>query len=307
MNNADKMYARLRFKNKVYESQGQAFEDFFVLIMTKVYENFQPVRAYGRIGDKKNDGFDKTTGVYYQVFSPDDITKKGTINDAVSKLDNDFRGLYESWNDCCPIKKYYFVIYYKYKGIDPLITQKVIELNNEFNDVDIDVFLAKDLQREFEKLNEVDVMEIIGFIPSVSLPSIEYGALGDVVTYLTSIELPESKNEKLVVPDFNEKIMFNGLSEDIKIILQRGSYQEGILERYFNENPGLKEVLQEKFNALYLKSCEKISDSEEKASNLRFFYILDESCPKRTISIKSCIEVLMAYYFSTCDIFEEPQ
>ena len=53
MNNADKMYARLQFKNKVYESQGQAFEDFFVLIMTKVYENFQPVRAYGRIGDKK--------------------------------------------------------------------------------------------------------------------------------------------------------------------------------------------------------------------------------------------------------------
>lgn len=53
MNNTDKIYATLRFKNKVYESQGQAFEDFFVLIMTKVYENFQPVRAYGRIGDKK--------------------------------------------------------------------------------------------------------------------------------------------------------------------------------------------------------------------------------------------------------------
>lgn len=53
MNNADKIYATLRFKNKIYESQGQTFEDFFVLIMTKVYENFQPVRAYGRIGDKK--------------------------------------------------------------------------------------------------------------------------------------------------------------------------------------------------------------------------------------------------------------
>lgn len=122
-------------------------------------------------------------------------------------------------------------------------------------------------------------MEIIGFIPSVSLPSIEYGALGDVVTYLMSIELPESKNEKLVVPDFDEKIIFNGLSEDIKIILQRGSYQDGILERYFNENPGLKEVLQEKFNALYLKSCEKISDSEEKASNLRFFIFLINLVP----------------------------
>lgn len=307
MNNADKIYATLRFKNKIYESQGQTFEDFFVLIMTKVYENFQPVRAYGRIGDKKNDGFDKTTGAYYQVFSPEDITKNSTIREAVSKLENDFRELYENWNNCCLIKKYYFVINDKYKGIDPLITQKAIDLDNEFTNVDINIFLVKDLQREFEKLNDVDVMEIIGFIPSVSLPNIEYGALGDVVSYLMSIELPESKNEKLVVPDFDEKIQFNGLSEEIKIILQRGSYQEGILKTFFNENPGLKEELQEKFNALYLKSCEEISNSEEMASNLLFFYILDKSCPKRTISIKSCIEVLMAYYFSTCDIFEEPQ
>lgn len=65
MNNADKMYARLQFKNKVYESQGQAFEDFFVLIMTKVYENFQPVRAYGRIGDKKM--MDSTKQLEYTI------------------------------------------------------------------------------------------------------------------------------------------------------------------------------------------------------------------------------------------------
>lgn len=34
--------------------------------------------------------------------------------------------------------------------------------------MDIEAFLAKDLQYKFEKLDEDDVQELIGFIPSAS-------------------------------------------------------------------------------------------------------------------------------------------
>lgn len=307
MKKEDKYIARIQFKLKVLQSKGQTFEDFFVSVMTKADENFQPVKAYGNIGDQKNDGFNKEMGIYYQVFAPEDITKDKTVYEAVKKLEQDFRGLYEKWNDTFKIKKYFFVVNDKYEGVNPIITKKILALNNEFAGIDIAIFLAKDLQREFEKLDEDDVQELIGFIPSASSALIEYGSLGEVVDYLMKTELPKVKNDKLIVPDFDEKITFNGLSTEVKSRLLTGSYQEGALTRYFNENPGTREILQEKFHALYQMACEEILDTQEDEADCKFYYILERACPKKTTGTVSCVEVLMAYYFSSCDIFEEPR
>ena len=46
---------------------------------------------------------------------------------------------------------------------------------------------------KFEKLDEDDVQELIGFIPSASSTLIEYGTLGEVVDYLMKTELPKVK------------------------------------------------------------------------------------------------------------------
>ena len=78
--------------------------------MTKANLEFHPVKAYGNIGDKKNDGFIRSTGTYYQVSVPEDITKDKIIYDAVEKSENDFTGLNENWNDICKFQKIYFRI-----------------------------------------------------------------------------------------------------------------------------------------------------------------------------------------------------
>ena len=53
MKKEDKYIARIQFKLKVLQSKGQTFEDFFVSVMTKADKDFQPVKAYGNIGDQK--------------------------------------------------------------------------------------------------------------------------------------------------------------------------------------------------------------------------------------------------------------
>lgn len=309
MNAEERYIAKIIFKNRVLQYKGQQFEDFFVKIMTKSNIEFQAVKAYGNIGDKKNDGFIRTTGTYFQVFAPEEIYKDKTIYDAANKLENDFIGLVNYWDGICPIKEYFFVINDRYEGIPAPIINKIINLGkkDEYSHIKLALFTSKELESVFNKLGEDEVHEIIGLIPNAMLPTIEFEALQETVTYLMNIELPNNGEDNLIVPDFEEKIVFNGLSGTINNKLVNGSYQEGLLHKYFNENPGIKEVLQGKFHALYVKSKENIPDAEENYADFRFFYILDNASPKKTIPIQTSVIVLMAFYFSSCDIFEEPK
>lgn len=307
--NAEHYISKIIFSNHILQYTGQQYEDFFVSVMTKVNPNFQPVKAYGNIGDMKNDGFDSTTGTYYQVFSPEDITKDKTIYEAVKKLKTDFTGLYNNWNDLCPIKKFFFVVNDKYKGLPAPIIQMALELNNDpnYEQIEINTFTAKDLEKIFISLDDLSKQDIIGYIPNEIMPIVEYEALHETVTYLLNQELPMNQMDNLFVPNFDDKITFNGLSDIVNSQLVIGSYQEGTLMQYFNDNPGIKEILQKKFNALYEQSKENIPNTKENCSDCRFYYILEKACSKNTIPIQTSVLILMAYYFSSCDIFEEPQ
>lgn len=309
MNRAERYMAKIIFRNHILQYKGQQFEDFFVKVMMKANSEFQSVKAYGNIGDRKNDGFVRTTGTYYQVFSPEDITKDKTIYKCVDKMQKDFEGLYKNWNDICPIKKYFFVINDKYEGLPVPIIEMALKLNEEkdYSEIEISTFTAKDLEAVFDSMDEFTMQDIIGYIPDEVVPVIEYEALNETVTYLLNVEVPVDYKDNLTVPDFDEKIHFNGLSVIVNNQLIMGSYQEGLLLQYFNSNPGIKEVLQKKFHALYEQSKKEISEMQDNYPDCRFFYILEHACVKRTLPIRTSVLVLMAYYFSSCDIFEEPK
>ena len=55
-----------------------------------------------------------------------------------------------------------------------------------------------------------------------------------------------------------------------------------------------------------LNICTPDETSENK-SDLIFFYILEHAYDNKTADIQQAILVLMAYYFESCDIFEEPK
>ena len=307
INKAEQYIAKIIFRNHILTYSGQQFEDFFVSIMRKSNPSFYSVKAYGNIGDEKNDGFDRTTGTYYQIFAPEDLHKDQTIYDAVKKLKTDFKGLYEHWNNDVPIKKFYFVINDKNKGLPSPIHKAIIQLDKDYNDISINPFIAKDLESIFDLLNWDSKLDIIGFIPDEILPVVEIDALNETVSHLMKVELSRTSPDSFIVPDFDDKIIFNGLSDIVKNKLVTGSYQENILVQFFNANPGVREILQKKFDALYSQAKDDISDDQEYFADSRFYYILEKACHKNTIPIQSSVFVLIAYYFSSCDIFEEPK
>lgn len=229
-------------------------------------------------------------------------------NRFVKFLETDFIGVYSYWNDLCEIKEYFFVINDKYKGIPAPIIEKSMELesNTSYSHISINIFKASDLETVFDMLSEIDVQDVVGFIPNTELPIIEFDALNGTVQYLITSEFDSSFNDKLIIPDFYEKIQFNNLNDEIKSSLTNATYQEGALMAYFNSKPGTNDILQKRFSSLYESSKAEIPDSTSNSNNLRFAFILENACPKLTLPIKTCVLVLMAYYFTCCDIFEEP-
>jgi len=308
INSHEEYVANILFKNRILTLKGQAFEDFFVSVMRVTNKNFKPVKSYGRLGDEKNDGFDYSTGTYYQIFAPEYINKEKTIWNGVKKLGDDFEGLYEQWNDICPIKKFYFAINDKFEGVPALIHKKVMELRaqDKFHDIQIEIFDAKDLEVVFNSLTLVEKQQIVGFIPNQSLPIIEYDALTETVNYLMNCESDFKCVDKLSVPDFDKKILFNKLSETVKIQLTSGSYQEGYLIDFFNSKPGIKESLQNKFRMLYEEAKKSINDEVDNLADLRFYYILEKASVNKRVAVQTSVLICMAYYFSSCDIFEKP-
>jgi hypothetical protein len=308
MTREEKYYVRIQFKLKIHQSIGQAYEDLFVEVMQKHNRNFRPVKPRGSTGDHKNDGFDKHSGKYYQVYAPEDLAKKHKKY-VTDKISNSFRELRTFWDSIGTVKEYYFVVNDRYAGIYAEIEQELANLQAE-SGITCEPFLAKDLEALFLSLNEDEIISILGniVITPALIADVDYKALNEVIDHLLTIELNYSAATGIPNnPIFEEKIQFNQLSIQPATLLRTGSYQKHAIESYFKLNGSfLKEQLKAKFNTLYKNGVEAYTNQEQ-ANDLVFFDILNLAYPDNRKSIVDAKIVLMAYYFEFCDIFEEPK
>lgn len=303
----NEMYiARTLFKNKVLAYDGQSFESFFTSVMIKSNHNFEQVKPYGNIGDRKNDGFDKTVGEYFQVYAPEYIDKSTTISNAVKKLKDDFQGLYGYWNALCPIKKFNFVVNDKYKGSPPEVHTTLLELAQNYPDVQFNILGANTLEDICMSLEENSIIEIVGCIVNPSI-QLDFSALTDVINFLMNTQERNERSEELQVADFNEKIAFNNLNDEIAVLLKAASFHVGNLEMFFRRNSEFaKSDIQKRITECYFSAVNSIDKSAEHYSDLVFFKMHDNLCPNETGAVKNAALVLISYYFESCDIFERP-
>ncbi len=301
----EKYIVHILFKNKILTCDGKSFQDLFNQIMQYKEPDFRPVKPSGQIGDKKNDGYIDSTGVYYQVYAPEDLGKN--TKSAMKKMRNDFERLYKNWDSITSVKKFYFVLNDKLKGASPELYQLSAILTKEFN-VECSIYLAKDLENDFLKLNDEQRKVIIGNYPtSSSIEDIDYNSLTEVIHYILNRQMVYKTESIPKKPDFDEKIKFNKLSSIVANLLHIGSYQNYVVNDFFKVNSDFhKDELRNKFNQIYHEAIELIVESDIKNDEV-FFYILNQTSPNNTLSYQSSVLILMSYYFEYCDIFETPK
>lgn len=306
--NLDKLYiARVIFKNRVLSSHGQVFEDLFVRVMQASDKDFRPVKPQGRIGDKKNDGFNKVKGQYYQVYSPEDTADKE--KESYKKLESTFDELYDYWQPISPIKEFYWVYNDKFQtGVYPSIEKALANIEQKYG-IKANPFLCKDLEDVFLALSESEIIDILGgYLPDNNcIEDVELSVLGEVIDFLiqgkfnpNNITFPNDIN-------FDKKIRFNKLSKTFATLLKTAFYQDYIISEYFKYNSKFtKENLKTVFSGFYKEALEEISGEFPEKADLVFEYIMEKAKPRNNMAVTNAVLALMAHYFESCDIYEEP-
>jgi hypothetical protein len=287
--------ARILFENKIRRSDGNAFEDLFTQVMSYAEPEFEQISPWGNIGDRKNDGFIRSKGIFYQVFAPKDIKK--SYPDAISKLKRDFTGLAKHWS---PINEFYFVINDKYYGVNADANKTIADIvkNNSLDKGKI--LTAKDIERIVFDLPDELILKIVGFLPSWEhISSLNFSVVNQVIGYIMKLPIKPSLGY-IKYPDWNEKIIFNNISKETKQNLDTASFNLGALNEFLANESFLAEELQKKLIGLY-------EDLKPSYNGDSLFWEIAYKCMPRNEQVYlTPILTIMAKYFESCDIFEEP-
>ncbi len=287
--------ARILFENKIRRSDGNAFEDLFTQIMNYAEHEFEQIKPWGNIGDRKNDGFIRSKGIFYQVFAPEDIRR--SYPEAIEKLEKDFKGLVSQWN---PVKEFYFVVNDKYKGVNADANQAIANIvkNNSLNKGKI--LTAIDLERIVFDLPDELILRIVGYIPDYEqINNLDFSVLTQVVGYIMKLPVI-SVYGQIKFPDWDEKILFNNINKVTKQFLDIASFNLGALDEYLANESFLAEELQKKLIGLY-EELKLSSDGDS-----LFWEIASKCMPWNEQAFLTPVLTIMAKYFESCDIFEEP-
>lgn len=308
------------FKNRLSSIGGMAFQNFFVDIMQRANSNFVPVKPQGNQGDWKNDGHDPVAGRYYQVYSPEQFDESR----AVKKLAEDFDGLLEKWGDkkvyTNGVKEFYFALndYYRIvQGGYPTTIAALASLKIKHKLNKCDLFRSKHLEDELFALPDDEVYAVIGFPPNpgdINVLKIEL--VHDVITHIVETTSTRSIAGSLVGPDFDDKIAFNRLAITGGW-LRDASYRFGTLEQYFNFNSDFKrQDIRDRLKSIYEESKTlgyQDDPSGATSADQQLVFVLDKVTPKPQQAnqrlekeLQDAALVIMAFFFESCDIFEEP-
>lgn len=299
MDSQEKSFSRILFQNKVYKSDGQAFEDLFTDIMSYADNDFQKIKAWGNIGDGKNDGYIPNKGIYYQVFAPEDIKK--SYPQTVSKINTDFQGLIDQWN---PVNEFYFVVNDKYNGVNADSEKAIKNIKKKYSLKACSFFTSSDLERLLFDLSDDQIQAVVGFLPNPDLLSLDYSVLNEVIGYIMNMPLTKIKGE-IKFPDWDEKVQFNGLTDYHKFLLNHGSQQLGALNTFLMRNATLADELQKQITGLYIEILKEWEKFNITGDNI-FWELMQKCSPKTGQAYQNAVITIMAKYFESCDIFEEP-
>lgn len=297
MDQFKRAFYEVSFEKCYLRKRGIEFQNFFSEIMEKCYpRDFQRVRPWGNVGDRKNDGYLKSQRTLYQVYAPNEMKASETI----AKIEEDYHGAFPYW------KEYFKTWVFVHNSIDGLgadISKKLLDIEKDYPEIKIENWGFEELRQKIFSLNEEDISSILG--PALSMNDVNNLGFDSLKRVLLSISRQQPTTEPDLLPVPREKLTTNDLSDNVESLLKVGMRKASLVEQLFRKwpNPMFGDEIAEAFRKKY---------SELKNLGLHADTIFGElqifagGSSRGTPEHEASVLAVLAHLFEKCEIFERP-
>ncbi len=295
MNELEKAFYELNFELSFLKKKGNEFQNFFCDVMEFRYSNdFIRVRPWGKAGDQKNDGYLRSQRKLFQVYGPNELKVKDTID----KIDADFKGALPYWQEY--FSSWVFVHNAK-EGLPPQVCSKLLELSKNNSDIKIETFGYPEFREELFKLSENDISKLLGPVPTQT----NFNNLG--FDKLKIVLLAIGKQQPPIEPDIHpvprDKLIVNRLSHNVEILIKAGMSKSNLVADFFSKwsDPTLGDQIAKSFSDKYAELRSAGLSPDDIFMELHS-YAGGEA--RKEPDHEAAVLAVLAYLFEECDIFE---
>ncbi len=292
------------FTTRFLIARGDAFQSFFSDIMRAAHlGDFVPVRALGRHGDDKCDGYLKSSGVLFQVHAPDGrFDEKETLDRAIAKIKTDFAGAVAKWPG---FMRDWIYVHNSYEGIPAKVLHTLLALEKDAQDgIRTSQWGYGELKEKTLQLHPSKLISMFGYPPSQSASlDMQMDHIREVVERIAVENEPAATEPITKVP--SDKLEYNNLSLASRKLLELGMQKARLVEDYFSKHvdPTFGDRVASTFTSEYEKQRSLHTNPDEIFGLLEHFASGgSHSSPQETTAILAVI----AHLFESCDIFERP-
>lgn len=292
MDDFEQAFRELQFKTAYLEKKGNEFQDWFATIMEKRFPgDFIRVRPWGKVGDRKNDGYVRSTRSLFQVYAPNDMS----ATKALAKIDEDYNGALPYWEQYFDT---WIFVHNSKQGLGPDVTAKLVELNGAGPPAVI-AWGFEELRRVVFELAPAELASLFGPAPR-RRDMVDLG-LESLAPVLDQIAAMEPNPDPDLRPPPADKIDRNMLSENVAILLRAGMSRVDLVRKYFRLQPERKDEIAESFRHRYDEVRSDGLTPDDIFVHLQRHATGDGvSSPAR----QSAALAVLAFFFEECDIFE---
>jgi hypothetical protein len=272
-----------------------AFQDLFSEIMEKRYpSDFQRVRPWGNVGDRKNDGYLRSERRLFQVYAPKTIILRRTL----AKISADFKGAFPYWKEHFDHWTY---VHNDRDGLAPDILKLILELERGHEPVRCAIWGFEEIRQIFFEINSDSIASILGPAPTDrDIQNVRFDDLKLVLDNISSRRAVEGPDLRPVPSD---KLRANGLSESVEMLLTAGMKKADLVGTFFSQwyDPTYGDSIAEAFRQKYaqLRAANYLPDDI-----FRELWSFAGGAEKGLPEHEASVLAVLAHLFEQCDIFE---
>lgn len=299
MDRHQQLYYEKDFRIAFLEARGDTFQRLFEVLMGKVYpSDFIACRPWGKIGDRKNDGYLPSRRVLFQVYAPNEMS----ASEAISKINEDFEGAKEHWKEY--FDEWIFVHNTHDGRLSPQVLKRLEELKQENPDFRINHWGYEELLIEFRKLDLVALQSWFGMAPDMQTSAnLGYEELQAILLHIQVAHQDHANDVREVS---RGKIEANLLSPAVADFLKVGMQKYRLVESFFRRwrDPNYEAQLATAFKRKYMVLGKQVPALHPD----RVFAELEKwagGTATKTPTEKAAVLAILAYFFDKCVIFED--